>query len=133
MSFRTIVPPATKLALLTGVHQSGDEYRIALYEKTAPTNKYVAAGESGGQGYVAGGQRLGGYKAGIVDDLAYVSWAVSPKWERASIKAAEAIIYNASKGGAVLMVLQFDDTYVSKNGPFDVEFPAPGVTGLLVL
>lgn len=133
MSFRTIVPCAAKLALLTGLHQSGDDYRIALYEKTAPTAKYAATGESGGQGYTPGGQRLSGYKSGLVGETAYVSWTVSPKWERASIAASEAIIYNASKNGAVLLVMQFDDTYVSKNGPFEIEFPATGATGLLTL
>lgn len=133
MSFQTVVPPASKLALLTGVHQRGDEYRIALYENAAPEGKYAAAGESGGQGYTPGGQVLGGYKAGLAGNVAYVSWTVSPKWERASIKASEAIIYNVSKGGAVLMVLHFDDQYTSKNGPFEVEFPASGATGLLTL
>lgn len=133
MSFTTEIPVAAKRAFLTGKHGSTDTYFIALYEKRAPRDKYSANGEVRGQGYTPGGRILDGYSEGERDGYAWVNWSRSPVWERANITASEAVIYNQSKGGTIVCVLVLDKAYTSINGPFELEFPANGLTALVVL
>jgi len=133
MGFRTEIPVAARQAFLTGGHSQNDTYFIALYEKQAPRDKYSANGESGGQGYTPGGQLLDGHASGIKDGRAWLNWSKSPSWPRASVSASEALIYNQSRGGTAVAILKLDQTYKSVNGEFALEFPANGLTALVVL
>ena len=64
-----------KLALISGVHQPGDDYRIAFYSASAKvgpqTKAYVAEGEIKGKGYKAGGVKLKGFKTGSIGKNAF--------------------------------------------------------------
>lgn len=133
MSFKTEIPVASKRAFLTGKHGSGDEYYVALYEKTAPRDKYSANGESRGEGYTPGGKRLDGYSEGEDSGYAWMNWSRSPIWDRASVSAREALIYNRSSAGRAVAILVLDQQYQSINGPFELSFPANGLTSLIVL
>lgn len=133
MSFKTEIPIAAKRAFLTGKHSAGDKYFVALYEKAAPRDKYAANGEVRGQGYTPGGKMLDGYSEGEDSGYAWVNWSRSPCWDRASITAREALIYNQSSGGVAVAVLVLDQQYQSINGPFELSLPANGLTSLIVL
>jgi len=133
VSFETEIPVASKRAFLTGQHCADSTYFIALYETTAPRDKYSSNGESKGQGYTLGGQILDGYSEGVDGDYAWVNWSRSPIWERSSISAKEALIYNQSCGGKAVAVLVFDQQYKSINGTFELSFPVNGLTSLIVL
>lgn len=133
MSFTTEIPVAAKRAILCGVHERTDKYFVALYEKQAPRDKYSANGEVRGQGYTPGGRLLSGRADGETDGYAWLNWSDTPRWERASITAREALIYNHSKGGAPVCVLVLDQAYTAINGAFELEFPASGLTSLVVL
>ena len=58
-----------KVDLFDGVHQPGDDYRLALYTNAATLDKnttaYSSTGEVVGPGYTAGGQSLAGHLDGI--------------------------------------------------------------------
>lgn len=133
MSFKTEIPVAAKRAFLTGKHAATDKYFVALYEKSAPRDKYSSNGEAKGQGYTPGGKALDGYSEGEDSGYAWVNWSRSPIWDRATVSASEAMIYNQSKGGVVVAVLVLDQQYKSVNGAFELSFPANGLTSLVVL
>lgn len=124
-----------KLDFLQGVHQPGDDYRIALYSDRADlgqeTAKYTSAEEVRGQGYEVGGTKLKGYKSGIVDNAAYITFN-TVDWPNSSIAAQGALIYNASKANAAIVVIDFDTVQKSSIGLFRVEFPEPSEYGAVI-
>jgi hypothetical protein len=124
-----------KLDFLKGVHQPNDEYRLALYTDRADLNtstqRYTYAEEVQAPGYEAGGIRLMGYKAGIIDGVAYITFNAAD-WQNSTISARGAIIYNASKGDAAVVVIDFGETMKSSVGLFRVEFPVPSVNGAVI-
>jgi len=119
---------------LYGTHQPGDDYRIALYTSQAMlgpnTSHYTATGEVSGAGYTAGGKSLLGYQCGIQNHVAFLDWD-NPTWPGATIKARGALIYNATKEGRALVVIDFGAEVASTNGPFVVDLPPPGATAIL--
>ncbi len=123
-----------KLDLFNGVHQPGDDYRIALYTSAATLDKdtaaYTTTGEVVGTGYAAGGQSLTGRTVGLATDEAYLTFA-DPVWDPATIDADGALIYNATRSNKALCVLAFGGTVSSTNGPFTVDLPAAGAASLL--
>ena len=123
-----------KLDLFNGVHQPGDDYRIALYTDAATLDKtttaYTATGEVVGAGYTAGGQSLAGRVVGLATDEAYLTFD-DPVWDPATIDADGALIYNATRSNKALCVLAFGSTISSTNGPFTVDLPAAGAASLL--
>jgi hypothetical protein len=124
-----------KLDFLQGLHQPGDDYRIALYTERADlgpeTAKYTSAEEVRGQGYEITGAKLKGYKSGIVDQAAYITFN-TVDWPNSSIAAQGAMIYNASKGNAAIVVIDFDTVQKSSIGLFRVEFPEPSEYGAVI-
>lgn len=117
-----------RLNFLRGVHTPGDVYRIALYKPTATlhprsTLVYSPVEEVFGAGYEGGGQLLKGLRYDENPEYAWMSWTKAPKWDDATITARGALIYNQSKQGLVLAVLDFGETVVSTNGPFEVPLP----------
>ena len=119
---------SAKLDLVTGVHQPGDTYKIALYGPNAQLNplitEYSKADEVKGQGYTAGGAQLSGYSAYIEGVRAVICWEKETLWRNASITARGAVIYNATKGNKALLVIDVVDEHgnavTSTNGNFKI-------------
>ncbi len=104
-----------------------DIFKIALYSTFADigpqTTAYTTENEVPDNGdYVAGGLVLQGYTAAQSGRSAYLDW-VDPVWERASIAAQGALIYNASRNNRAVAVLDFGEIVVSTNAPFRVNLP----------
>jgi len=125
-----------KKALITGVHQPGDDYRIALYSASAkigPTTKtYTTEGEIKGIGYNAGGVALKGHRTGIIGKNAFITFD-DVVLKSATFAAAGAMIYNASKGNAALIVLSIGSEKHVYNSTFELKFPKPTETSALIL
>ena len=125
-----------KKALITGVHQPGDDYRIALYSASAkigPTTKaYTTDGEIKGVGYTAGGVTLKGHRTGIIGKNAFITFD-DVVLKSATFSAAGAMIYNASKGNAALIVLNIGSEKHVYNSTFELKFPKPTETSALIL
>lgn len=119
-----------KLAFLKGEFQAGDRYKVALYSEDADLNAlttaYSAAGEVKGQGYVAGGQELTGIEFGLEGVTAMMGFSNNPVWRNATITARGALIYNASRRNAAVLVVAFPRNVVSTNGNW--VFPIPQLT-----
>ena len=123
-------------ALLAGRHAAGNTYKMALYRDTATLNssttRYLAAGETSGSGYTAGGQTLQGYAAAISNSTAYLDWS-NISWPASTMSAAGCLIYNdslASKEG--LHVYTFGSTVEVSNGTFTVVFPPASATSAVL-
>jgi hypothetical protein len=120
---------------LQGLHQPGDDYRIALYTQSANlgvnTELYTTIEEIAGAGYVAGGRSLTG-RTLIRDGLvSIVDWE-DPIWDPSSLTARGALIYNASRSNRAVAVMNFGQDVISTNAPFKVVFPEPtALTGLV--
>ena len=125
-----------KKALITGVHQPGDDYRIALYSASAkigPTTKaYTTDGEIKGIGYTAGGVTLKGHRTGIIGKNAFITFD-DVVLKSATFSAAGAMIYNASKNNAALIVLSIGSEKHVYNSTFELKFPKPTETSALIL
>ena len=126
-----------KKALITGVHQPGDDYRIALYSASAkigPTTKaYTTEGEIKGIGYTAGGVTLKGHRTGIIGKNAFITFD-DVVLKSATFAAAGAMIYNASKGNAALCILNLGAERHVYDGAFELKFPKPTeITALILL
>jgi hypothetical protein len=125
-----------KKALITGVHQPGDDYRIALYTaaaKIGPTTKaYTTEGEIKGMGYTSGGVALKGHRTGIIGKNAFITFD-DVVLKSATFSAAGAMIYNASKGNAALIVLNIGSEKHVYNSTFELKFPKPTETSALIL
>ena len=125
-----------KKALITGVHQPGDDYRIAFYSaaaKIGPTTKaYTTDGEIKGIGYTAGGVALKGHRTGIIGKNAFITFD-DVILKSATFSAAGAMIYNASKGNAALIVLSIGSEKHVYNSTFELKFPKPTETSALIL
>jgi hypothetical protein len=126
----SVICNSFKLEFLDGVHQAGDEYRVALYTNAASldedTTAYTTSGEVVGAGYTAGGQVLSG-RTTVLDPsgVAYLDFA-DPLWPVSTLVGRGALIFNASRGNAAIAVLNFGGDVSSANGPFTVILPAPG-------
>jgi len=126
---------AFKVAAMNGLHQPEDDYRLALYASEADlgpeTERYTAKGEATGLGYFARGKSLRGRKVVLDRGVAVLDFD-DLTWEDASITAAGALLYNATKGGAALAVLILPEERESVNGPFTVRMPAASKESALV-
>ena len=118
---------AGKLGLCDGTHHKDDVYKLALYRPGAElglrTAEYTTKNEVVGLGYKAGGITLMGRKSGHTDTFGYILWLGNMRWEVSTIKAAGALIYNASKQGLSLATFSFGETITSTNGPFFIPTP----------
>lgn len=129
------------LELLQAVHDfAHDTFKIALiaaghvgtYGPATETysdltdNGDEATDTSGNARYVAGGATLAGVALALADGVAFVDWTVNPSWgPDASISAAGALVYNASKGNKAVCVLAFSEVKTSTMGPFTITLPPP--------
>lgn len=116
-----------KAEILRGIHQPGDDYRLALYrasaDLSATTTRYTPEGEAAGQGYAAGGQSVGAPSVSVHRTVAVLDFPIDPSWPDSSITARGALLYNATRGGCAVAVLSFDSDRSSSNGLFKVTFP----------
>lgn len=124
--------------LVNGVHRASDRYRAALYSPAASigpdTEGYTPDGEVEGEGYDAGGIVLTGRIVGEIEGGgAYLDFD-DPVWERATIRARGALIYNDSRAGdPALGVIDFGRVAASTAGRFTIELPDPEIDPLFVL
>ena len=121
---QSAVPPIAKSAFLSGVHQKGDQYRMALYDKAADlgarTKSYTRDGEARGEGYAAGGKLIDDWKVVETPAGAHVEFG-AVIWPGATLKAAGAMVYNASRpGNPAIAVLSFGEEVASTRAPFTV-------------
>lgn len=81
---------------------------------------------------MTGGQLLKGFSATLDGSTGCLSWAEDPIWRGATIHAAGALVYNATRGNKALAVLDFGRVVSSTNGPFSVELPTPRAATALI-
>lgn len=125
-----------KLEVMNAVHDlDTDDLRIALYTEESglgPTvTEYTSTGESTGSGYTAGGQPLTGAVVSLDGSVAIVDFN-DVVWPNATISAAGALIYNASKGNRAIAVLSFNGTKESTEGDFSVIMPVPDAANAVI-
>lgn len=135
MAIAAAMTTSFKADLLAGVHQPGDEYKIALYTSAATlgaaTAAYAATNEVSGTGYTAGGKSLAGRTAGSGGGVAWIDFD-DVSWESANITARGALIYNATRANKAVAVLDFGSDISSSGATFTVEFPAPAAATALI-
>lgn len=129
--------------IMEGVHTATDEYKIALFTSDAgfdsSTTEYTTENEIVSAGYTSGGQVLQGFETSIDAGSAVLDFTVNPLWSGISVDIGGAMIYNASKNNAALVVFAFTsfEFPVGVNpagGDFEIVFPAPTAeTGLIVI
>lgn len=124
-----------KRDFLRGVHRPEDIYKVALYSPSATLNPftadYLVEGEVKGSGYEKGGLILEGYTCDVDGTTGYLNWSKSPVWYNATISAAGALVYNATKKASII-VLAFDELVTSTNGNWRLPMPAPTANSALV-
>jgi len=142
MAFAAAFTDQAKQDFLSGLYQTSDTYKIALYTQAAATDKnktivtYNTTGElATANGYTQGGITIATYTVGLSTDTAYVDWTVDPSWTATStgFTADAAIIYNSTRSNHVLCVLSFGSTTASGGGTFTVQLPAPGATATMTI
>jgi hypothetical protein len=129
MAITTAVANSFKVEILQGIHEPGDDYKIALYTDAATlgaaTTAYSATNEVSGTGYTAGGLSLSGYSASLASGVGILDFA-DPAWAAATITARGALIYNASKSNRAVGTFDFGANVSSTAAEFKVELPAAG-------
>jgi hypothetical protein len=127
-----------KEQLLLGEHDfSTDVLKIALYTADAElgplTPEYTSTDEVVGVAYTATGQVLTGVTVSLSESLgiAFVSFD-NPTWPAATFTTRGALIYNSSKGGKSIAVLNFglDQTVLSQQ--FQIQLPTNDAESALI-
>ncbi len=131
-----------KQDILSGLHQTGDTYKIVLAVGATATdwNKsfsiYSSTHElATANGYTQGGITIATYTVGLSADTAYVTFTVNPSWTAtgAGFTADTAAIYNSTRSNHVLVVLTFGSTTASGGGTFTVQLPAAGANATITV
>ena len=123
-------------ALLAGRHLSSHSYNMALYRTEASLNsattRYLAANETFGSGYTAGGQELKGYTLARSNSTSFLDFS-NISWPNSTMSAAGSIIYNESlTSNEALHTYTFGGTITVSNGTFTVVMPpASAVSAVL--
>lgn len=121
--------------ILQGVHEAGDDYKIALFAGTATLNKsttaYGTTGEISGTGYTAGGQSLTGFAVSLDGDTAILDFD-DPVWPSATLTAGGALIYNASQSNKAVATFSFGGDVSSTNDNFSAPLPAADAANGLI-
>jgi uncharacterized membrane protein len=127
-----------KEQLLLGVHDfSTDVLKIALYTADAElgplTFEYTSSNEVVGTAYVATGQVLTGVTVSLSESLgiAYVSFD-NPTWNAATFTTRGALIYNFSKAGKSIAVLNFGLNQTVLSQQFQVQLPTDDAESALI-
>jgi hypothetical protein len=107
---------------------SADVLKIALYTSAADlgpyTTAYSATNEISGTGYVAGGEVLLNVTVNVSQTLnvAYVSFD-NPTWPGSTFTTRGALIYNFTKSGKSIAVLNFGSDQTTLNQAFQIQLP----------
>ena len=127
-----------KEQLLLGVHDfSTDVLKIALYTSDAElgplTPEYTSSNEVVGTAYVATGQVLTGVTVSLSESLgiAYVSFN-NPTWNAATFTTRGALIYNSSKAGKSIAVLNFGLNQTVLSQQFQIQLPTDDAESALI-
>ena len=124
------------LEILNGVHEPDDDYALALYSSSAnlgpQTTGYTTLGEVRAMGYDAGGHSLSGRDTGGLDNGAWLNFD-DEVWPNVSLVARGGLVYNRSKGGKSVVVVDFGDDIRSTNHEFVARFPKDGEEAAVVL
>lgn len=135
MAITTTVCNSFKREILEGIHETTDDYRIALYTASATldatTTAYSASNEAAGAGYTAGGKSLTGLAVALASGVAYWDFD-DPVWAEATITARGALIYNATKANRAVAAFDFGANIASTAADFRVAMPAPGASTAVV-
>lgn len=118
-----------KEQLPLGVHDfATDVLKIALYTADAElgplTTEYTSADEVTGVGYTATGQILTGVTVSLSNSLgiAFISFN-NPTWPAATFTTRGALIYNSSKAGKSIAVLNFGLNQTVLSQQFQIQLP----------
>jgi hypothetical protein len=139
MSISQSVATSFKAELFAGIHNfdplDGDTFMLALYTSAADlgpaTEEYDPFEEITGIGYTAGGQELVATMPAMGGTSGFTGFN-SVVWPLATITAAGALIYNASKSNRAVCVLDFGGDKTSTNDDFTVAMPADTQTEALL-
>lgn len=117
-----------KAEIMAGLHPLSDRFMLALYapgaELSRMTEAYMTAGEARGRGYRQGGVPVSGLRT-WADEMgnAYMTFdnVIIPN---CSITAQGALLYNATKGGRAIAVIDLGNQFTSTAGKFELITPA---------
>ena len=109
-----------------------DSLKVALmsssYTPDKDTNTFVNTFEISGTGYVAGGGALTGNVVTQEDGSDIAKWdATDVEWAASTITARYAIIYNVTRGDAIVGVFDFLSDKLSSDGLFALRWNASPV------
>ena len=125
-----------KQQLLLGVHDfSTDTFKIALYTSSATlgpdTTVYSSTNEVSGTGYTAPGQALTSVTVLLSQGVAYVSFDY-PSWTGSTFTTRGALIYNATKAGKSVGVLNFGVDQTMLGQTFTIQLPTNNPENALI-
>ena len=127
-----------KEELLLGVHDfSTDVLKIALYTSDAElgplTPQYTSTQEISGTGYTATGEVLTGVTVNLSESLgvAFVSFN-NPTWAAATFTTRGALIYNSTKAGKSIGVLNFGLNQSVLSQQFQIQLPTNDAESALI-
>jgi len=112
-----------------------DTLKVALYTGAATLNEsttaYSTTNEVVGTGYTAGGVTITGVSVNSSEYTAYVSFN-NPSWTSASFTARAALIYNSSKAGRSIAVLDFGADKTVSGNTFTITLPTNSAADALI-
>ena len=125
-----------KQQLLLGVHDfATDTFRIALYTSSATlgptTTVYSSANEVSGTGYTAPGLVLTNITVLLSQGVAYVNFD-NPVWVGSTFTTRGALIYNATKAGKSVGVLNFGVDQTMLGQSFTIQLPTNNPENALI-
>ena len=125
-----------KQQLLLGVHDfATDTFRIALYTSSAilgpTTTVYSSANEVSGTGYTAPGLALTNITVLLSQGVAYVNFD-NPEWVGSTFTTRGALIYNATKAGKSVGVLNFGVDQTMLGQSFTIQLPTNNPENALI-
>ena len=125
-----------KQQLLLGVHDfSTDTFKIALYTSSATlgpdTTVYISTDEVSGTGYTAPGQVLTSVTVLLSQGVAYVSFD-NPAWAGSTFTTRGALIYNSTKSGKSVGVLNFGVDQTMLGQSFTIQLPTNNPENALI-
>lgn len=144
MAITSAVCNSFKTEVLGGIHDlDTDVIKIALI-KANPAGTYGAGttnysdvtgntDEASGTNYTAGGNTLAGATITLDTNTAIVDFT-DTVWTSATVSADGAIIYNSTKAGRAIALIDFGGTVTSTAGDFTIQFPvAAAATAIIAL
>jgi hypothetical protein len=116
-----------KEQLLLGVHDfRTDTFKIALYTSSATlgptTTIYTSTNEVSGTGYTAPGLTLTNITVNLGQGIGYVSFT-NPAWPGSTFATRGALIYNVTKSGKSVGVLNFGIDQTMLGQEFIIQLP----------